>query len=102
MGSSFVFTNQHAYPEAAEYFNSLEDIDRVDWPLLQSRDFRHDPDDPGKKERHQAEALVYRHLPEEGLLGIGCAGMRMRQLLQKVVNRRNMKLPVVLRPGWYF
>jgi hypothetical protein len=99
---SFVFTNQHAYPEAAEYFSLMEHIDRVDWPLLQSRDFRHDPEDPGKKERYQAEALVYRHLPAKGLLGIACASDAARQWLQNEVNSRNMQLPVVLRPGWYF
>jgi len=102
LGSSFVFTNQHAYPAAAEYFASLKDIDRVDWPLLQSRDFQHDPDDPGKKERYQAEALVYRHLPAEGLMGIGCAAESARQWLQNEVNKHSMELPVVLRPGWYF
>lgn len=102
LGYSFVFTNQHAYPAAAEYFASLKDIDRVDWPLLQSRDFRHDPDDPGKKERYQAEALVYRHLPAEGLLGVGCAVESARQWLQNEVKKRSMKVPAVLRPGWYF
>ena len=48
IGLSFVFTNQHAYPVTAEYFNSLNDLNRVDWPLLQSRNFQHNPDDPGK------------------------------------------------------
>lgn len=55
-GIPFVFTNQHAYPPMAEYFTNLAEIDRVDWPLLESRGFKHDPDDPGKKERYQAEA----------------------------------------------
>jgi hypothetical protein len=32
--------------------------DWVDWPLLQKRDFKRDPDDPAKLERYQAEALV--------------------------------------------
>jgi hypothetical protein len=54
LGLPFVFTNQHAYPVTARYFNSLDDLNQVDWPLLQSRDFRHDPEDPGKKERYQA------------------------------------------------
>ena len=57
----FVFTNQHAYPAAAEFFSGLSELDRIDWPLLQSRNFKHDPDDPGKKERYQAEALIWKH-----------------------------------------
>ncbi len=62
-GIPFVFTNQHAYPVMAGYFTELTQLDQVDWPLLQRRDFEHDPDDPGKKERYQAEALIWRHVP---------------------------------------
>ncbi len=71
-GIRFVFTNQHAYPPMAEYFTDLTMLDRVDWPILQSRDFKHDPDDPGKKERYQAEALIWKHVPLEALLAVCC------------------------------
>lgn len=70
LGIPFVFTDQHAYPVMANYFTDLKDLHRVDWGLLSRRDFKHDPDDPGKKERYQAEALVWKHLPFEALLGI--------------------------------
>lgn len=102
LGLTFVFTNQHAYPQAAEYFDSLDELGRVDWPLLQSRDFRHDPEDPGKKERYQAEALVHRHLAVSGLLGIGCHSGTAQQQLQAELKKRNVSLDVVVRPGWYF
>ncbi len=58
LGLKFVFTNQHAYPPMADYFTDLTQLDQIDWPLLQSRNFKHDPEDPGKKERYQAEALI--------------------------------------------
>ncbi len=102
LGIPFVFTNQHAYPVTAEYFNSLDDLGRVDWPLLQAGDFCHDPEDPGKKERYQAEALVHRHLPVEGLLGISCHSRVALQQLHTELQRRNLSLQVVVRPGWYF
>src|SRR5579872_2997344 len=72
LGIRFVFTNQHAYPRTARYFTDLEDLSQLDWALLNRRDFKNDPDDPGKKERYQAEALIWKHLPTEALLGIGC------------------------------
>ena len=56
----FIFTDQHAYPQLATYYNNIVNLDKIDWPLLQSRDFKHDPDDPGKKERYQAEALIWK------------------------------------------
>lgn len=102
LGVPFVFTNQHAYPVAAEYFNTLADLGRVDWPLLQARDFKNDPEDPGKKERYQAEALVHRHLPVAGLLGIGCHCQGAEANLQREMQRRNLSVKVVVQPKWYF
>jgi len=49
LGIPFVFTDQHAYPIMASYFTDLKALDHVDWDLLHSRNFKHYPDDPGKK-----------------------------------------------------
>jgi len=102
LGHSFVFTNQHAYPLAAEYFNDLDDLDRVDWPLLQARNFCHDPEDPGKKERYQAEALIYQSLPASSLLGIGCHSEAVKSGLQSEIAKRNLSMEIAVRPSWYF
>lgn len=61
-----------AYVRMANYFTDLNDLDQIDWPLLNSRDFRNDPDDPGKMERYRAEALVWKRVPLEGITGICC------------------------------
>lgn len=102
LGIQFVFTNQHAYPVAAEYFSTLTDLGRVDWPLLQARDFKNDPEDPGKKERYQAEALIHRHLPVSGLLGLGCHSRTVEAGLQYELQRRSLTTKLVVQPNWYF
>jgi O-acetyl-ADP-ribose deacetylase (regulator of RNase III) len=38
--------------------------------MLQRRDFRNDQEDPSKKEKYQAEALIYKYLPVNGLAGL--------------------------------
>lgn len=58
LGLPFVFTNQHAYPLDTDFYNFVEDLDKIDWALLQSRNFKADDADPGKQQRYQAEALV--------------------------------------------
>jgi len=101
-GVRFVFTNQHAYPRMAEYFTDLADLHRVDWPLLQSRDFKHDPDDPGKKERYQAEALIWKHLPLEALLAVCCSTEAVGQQIRTELDQRGVALRNVVQPRWYF
>jgi hypothetical protein len=101
-GIPFVFTNQHAYPVMAEYFGDLQRLDRIDWIILQNRDFGHDPEDPGKKERYQAEALVHRHLPVDALQGIGCYTQDVKERLDRLLHARGVELQTIVRPSWYF
>lgn len=98
----FVFTDQHAYPAMARYYTALNDLKNVDWPLLNRRDFQHDPDDPAKKERYQAEALVWKHVPLEALFGICSCNASVDAYVQDKLSHRNLKITSNVQENWYF
>lgn len=98
----FLFTDSHAYYQWADYYSNLADLDKIDWPLLQRRDFKRDPEDPAKFERYQAEALIHQHLPVGGLLGIVCYTEPLKQRIEQEIQAHNLSLPVYARTGWYF
>ncbi|MCO7513176.1 DUF4433 domain-containing protein [Pseudomonas guariconensis] len=102
LGLRFVFTDAHAYPHWAGYYSELQHLDKIDWGILQRRDFKRDPDDPRKMERYQAEALIHRHVPTAGLLGIVCYNEALKRRVDMEVQQRQLNLPVHARPGWYF
>ena len=102
LGLPFVFTNAHAYPDWTDYYSDLANLGEIDWSILQRRDFKRDPDDPRKMERYQAEALIHRHLPITGLLGIMCYTDAMKKRIEQDVAARGLTLSVHARPGWYF
>lgn len=101
-GWSFFFTDSHAYYQLTNFYSDLANLDKIDWPLLQARDFRRDQEDPAKFERYQAEALVYRHLPVDGLLGIVCYTDDMKVSIELQLKARKLALPVYARTEWYF
>ena len=101
-GVRAVFTDRHAYLRTANFYSSLDDLDKVDWPLLRSRDFRRDPDDPDKFARYEAEALVHRHLPVDQLTGIVCYRENEKRILEQYGRGAGMEIKIVARPGWYF
>lgn len=101
-GIRFVYTNAHAYLNEADYFEDLADLNRVDWDLLRSRNFKRDPEDPGKVGRYQAEALVYLEVPVAALLGIACYDNTSKQQLEAEVQSRGLSIPVKTLPEWYF
>jgi ssDNA thymidine ADP-ribosyltransferase, DarT len=102
LGIPFVFTDQHAYPVMANYFSDLKDLDRIDWDLLNRRDFQHNPDDPGKKERYQAEALIWKHLPVQALLGICCYTAAVEEWINAELAKRKLEMQTIVQRSWYF
>jgi hypothetical protein len=102
LGAQFLFTDSHAYYQWANFYSDLADLNKIDWPLLQNRDFRRDPDDPGKFERYQAEALVFQHLPIQGILGVVCYTEALKQAIEQDISSRDLNLDVFARTGWYF
>lgn len=102
LGLPFLFTDSHAYGGLARFYADLARLDRVDWPLLQRRDFKRDPEDPAKLERYQAEALVHRHLPLAAVLGVVCHTDDARREIERKMIDAGVTLTVHTRPHWYF
>jgi len=98
----YVFTDSHAYLQTAQFYNKLSDLSEIDWPLLRSKDFKHDSDDPGKFERYQAEALVHKHVPVEAFIGAVCYTDGVKDSLMQIVEAKGLELKVVKQTGWYF
>lgn len=80
----------------------LADLRFIDWPLLQQRNFKRDPNDPEKVERYQAEALIYRQAPLQALLGVVCNTSHVKSELEEQVARSGVQLGVHCRSQWYF
>lgn len=102
LGLPFLFTDSHAYSGLACYFDDLAHLDKIDWPLLQRRDFKRDPEDPGKLERYQAEALVHQQVPLAALSGIVCYTEAVKADIEREMRSQALPPPVHARPNWYF
>jgi hypothetical protein len=98
----FLFTDRHAYLAAAQFYSDLSRLDQIDWDMLQRRDFKNDPDDPSKKERYQAEALVHKHLPVEALSGFVCYNDDALKVVASAVEARKQMAKVIKKSDWYF
>jgi len=105
-GCQFLFTDRHAYlgyVTAKNFSSDLNDLpSMVPWVWLRSRDFKPDPEQPDKKERYQAEALVYQHLPVSALKGIVTYNDNEAAAVQVALDQRGLDIAVHKRPGWFF
>lgn len=102
LGIPYVFTDRHAKLKAAIFYSDLADLVNIDWALLQARDFEHDPDDPEKGARYQAEALIHEQVPMAGFMGLICYTGAVKSSLDQMVSQLGLTLTVHKRPGLYF
>jgi hypothetical protein len=98
----FLFTDRHAYLVAAQFYSDLAHLDQIDWDMLQRRDFSFDAEDPSKKERYQAEALIHQHLPVRALAGLVCYNDDVVESMNAALAKRNQTMKVAKKPDWYF
>lgn len=102
VGLGFVFTDRHAYTAMAQYYNQIDALSHIDWPLLQARNFARSADDPEQIERYQAETLVHQHVPVTGLLGVVCYTDAIKTQLDSQIQVQGLQLAVHVMPQWYF
>ncbi|MFN6981435.1 MAG: DUF4433 domain-containing protein [Brevundimonas sp.] len=102
LGKHVVFSDRHAYLQAAKFSADPADLSRIDWTLLQNRDFKRDAEDPEKVERYQAEALAFQHVPVSALLGIACYSDSIKTKVEQCATSLGATIKVIAQPGWYF
>ena len=101
-GITALYTDRHAYLRTARFFSSLDHLHAISWGPLQRHDFSRDVDDPEKKEKYQAEALVHRHLLIEHLSEIACYSDEGRVFLEESRDELDLQLTITVRRRWYF
>ncbi len=102
LGLDFVFTDGHANYAWSNFYTDLNDLSKIDWTILQTRNFKRDPDDPSKSGRYQAEALIYSHCPVEALEGMICYTEQTKKQLDNWVQNHQLSLRIFARSEWYF
>jgi hypothetical protein len=101
-GVNAIFTDRHAYLQAAEFSADPDQLNIIDWTILRNRDFKRDPNNFEKVERYQAEALIHRHLPVNALAGIICYSEAERARIESMFDEAGVRLKLVVNSNWYF
>lgn len=103
-GHRYVFTDGHGLANFTDWFDDLDRLDAIDWPLLKEKIWRDTPDDNDRQRRKQAEFLVWQSLCWDALLGIGVQTVAMQQRVEQLLRQHPhcKQLPVKVLPKWYY
>jgi hypothetical protein len=97
-GRRWAFSDRNAGTYVADFFNSLDDLDEVDWAAVASTDFR----SMTVKEGKQAEFLMHESFPWELVERIGVFDDRIKAQVDAAIASAGHKPLVTVEPGWYY
>ncbi|MDX2206756.1 MAG: DUF4433 domain-containing protein [Gemmatimonadales bacterium] len=100
-GVTYLVADRNATLVNAILAPGCELLPGLGWENWQKRDFEHDPEDPGKIERYQAEVLVHRHLPAAALRAIITHDRPTQLAVRQHVAGFSTELKVAMMPSWY-
>ena len=99
---AFAFTDGHAVVSYSEFYDSLEDLDQVDWEIMRASFWADTDEDGDRKRRRQAEFLVYEFLPWNLIAEIGVIDPTIQQQVQEILQDMNQATPVRVCRSWYY
>lgn len=98
-----MFTDGHGtMAPITQFFHDLDDLNRIDWPLMSTRYWNDTRDDGDRKRRRQAEFLVHSFFP---WFLVDCiAVMKRSQIasLRKLCEANGDSKPINAMTGWYY
>jgi hypothetical protein len=101
-GLRFAFTDGHGTMALTDFFDDLEDLDRVDWAVMRSRYWNDTATDGDRCRRRQAEFLVHEGCPWELVQEIGVLNTTAQHSVEEMVEASAHQPPVRVRPEWYY
>lgn len=78
-----IFTDKNASTDSANFFNSAQQLNNLDWNYIWSDSWNTKPNFTEVKQAMMAEVLVYSQVPINNLIGVYAKNESMRNLLVK-------------------
>jgi hypothetical protein len=97
-GFRWAFSDRNASARIAQFFNSLNDLDQIDWSAVAETDFTNIKIKEGK----QAEFLVYESFPWKLVEKIGVLDRNIELQVHNAISDATYKPIVSIVPSWYY
>ena len=101
-GLPFAFSDGHADMAISQFFNDLEQLDRIDWNIMRARYWNDNEDDNDRCRRRMAEFLVSQFFPWELVDKIGVINGTVAERVEAAICAAAHKPKVRVERGWYY
>jgi ssDNA thymidine ADP-ribosyltransferase, DarT len=96
------FSDGHPVEAMTEFFDEIDELDRVDWAVIRDWSWKDTDDDPDRKRRKQAECLVHKSFPWHWVESIGVLNGAIRKEVARVLAQCQHQPPISIQRKWYY
>jgi len=101
-GLKFVFTDGHGIVAFTGFYDDPSQLDKVDWPLMNSIYWFDTDNDLDRKRRRQAEFLVHQRFPVGLIQWVGVINQQKKTETKALLAEFDLGISVAAEPGWYY
>jgi hypothetical protein len=98
LGRAWAFTDRHAEPPEADYYEDLADLARLDWEVINANNWGGDRRRPLK----QAEFLVHEQFDWGAVEEIGVIDPAVKEEVEALLEAAEYQPPVRIQRNWYY
>jgi len=103
-GSKFVFSDGHGIARFTSWFESIDDLDKIDWNVVYLKMWKDCIEDMDRKRRKQAEFLVYDFCDWDLINEIAVIDTMMKDKVETIFGGFDISLrkDVHIHNDWYY
>lgn len=103
-GAKFIFSDGHGLAKYTKWFESTEDLDKVDWTAVHARQWNDTVQDMDRQRRKQAEFLVHQTCPWTAITTIAVLNDKLSARVQTIqsAHRQALRRSIAIQPTWYY
>lgn len=99
----FVFTTGQAIMQLSTQHNDLEDLNKLDWDIIQGQYwFDKPPQYVDRQRRRMAELLVYQHVPVSCVESLVTQNKKIKEIVEQIVYNAGLLTRVNEKANWYY
>lgn len=98
------FTDGNAAKRITKFYKNLDDLDKIDWVSIETKDFRHDnaDGDEDRIRKKHAEFLVKDRVPPNKIGRIAVLNTTVKNEVETIVSKCKLAIEVKVKPNFYF
>lgn len=98
----FAFTDGHGIMTITDFFDDLQNLDKIDWAIMKEKYWANTEDDGDRKRRRQAEFLIHSSCPWNLISDIVVIDKQTEEVVLELLKEAGHKPRVRVKPSWYY